>query len=46
MLCGAYAAYELAWQMEEVLLEELDPGKLANCVALLRVRRLTAAAAA
>jgi hypothetical protein len=46
VLCGAYAAYDLAWQMEEVLLEEPDLDKLANCVALLRVRRCAAAAAA
>jgi hypothetical protein len=37
VLCGAYAAYDLAWQMEELLAEEPDLDKLANCVALLRV---------
>uniref|UniRef100_A0A383VNI3 SET domain-containing protein n=1 Tax=Tetradesmus obliquus TaxID=3088 RepID=A0A383VNI3_TETOB len=37
VLCGAYAAYDLAWQMEEVLAEEPDLDKLANCVALLRI---------
>ena len=44
-LCGAYAAYDLAWQMEEVLAEEPDLDKLANCVALLRVSAAAAAAA-
>ncbi|KAF6265159.1 hypothetical protein COO60DRAFT_1697986 [Scenedesmus sp. NREL 46B-D3] len=37
VLCGAYAGYDLAWQMEEVLAEEPDLDKLANCVALLRI---------
>lgn len=34
---GAYAAYDLQWQMEELLMERPDLDKLATCVALLRV---------
>lgn len=39
LLCGVYGAYDLAWQMEELLAETPDLDKLANCVALLRVRQ-------
>lgn len=41
VLCAVYPAYDLAWQMEELLQETPDLTKLANCVALLRVRRTT-----
>jgi hypothetical protein len=38
MLTSAvYPAYDLAWQMEELLMETPDLDKLAGCVALLRV---------
>jgi hypothetical protein len=38
MLSAAvYPAYDLAWQMEELLMEVPDLNKLASCVALLRV---------
>lgn len=38
MLSAAvYPAYDLAWQMEELLMEAPDLNKLASCVALLRV---------
>lgn len=45
LLCGGYGAYDLAWQMEELLAETPDLDKLANCVALLRVRVAGAARA-
>ena len=34
---AAYAAHDLAWQMEELLMEEPDLDKLAACVALQRM---------
>jgi hypothetical protein len=34
---AVYPAYDLAWQMEELLMETPDLDKLAGCVALLRV---------
>lgn len=41
MLTSAvYPAYDLAWQMEELLMEEPDLDKLAACVALLRVSNI------
>lgn len=39
MLTSAvYPAYDLAWQMEDLLMDEPDLDKLASCVALQRVR--------
>eukprot|EP00878_Enallax_costatus_P019364 GHUV01020427.1.p1 GENE.GHUV01020427.1~~GHUV01020427.1.p1 ORF type:complete len:382 (+),score=138.94 GHUV01020427.1:815-1960(+) len=37
VLCGVYAAYDLAWQMEELLQDTPDLDRLTNCVALLRL---------
>jgi hypothetical protein len=34
---GVYPAYDLAWQMEELLMETPDLDKLASCIALQRV---------
>jgi hypothetical protein len=36
-LCSVYNAYDLSWQMEELLSEAPDLNKLANCVSMLRV---------
>jgi hypothetical protein len=33
LVCVVCLAYDLAWQMEEVLAEEPDHDKLANCGA-------------
>jgi hypothetical protein len=38
VLCAAYGAFDLAWQMEELLAEEPDLDLLMACVALQRVR--------
>jgi hypothetical protein len=35
---AVYPAYDLAWQMEELLMDTPDLDKLSSCVALLRVR--------